>query len=81
MTQDKAGFKKIWDHIRSEVGGSEFKLRKLTFNEIDYYWTVISFDIEEPLLVVETNNHRYILNLSPKDLKLLWLDEVPSTIK
>jgi hypothetical protein len=81
LTQEKDGFKKIWDQVRAEVNAGGFKFRKATYNELAYYWSVISFDIEEPLLIVETAGHRYILNLSPKDLALIWLDEVPPNVK
>jgi hypothetical protein len=78
MTQDIEDSKKIWNKIREEVNGEEFKLRKATYAELDYYWTVISWDIEEPLIIIETSKHRYILNLNPKTMKLLWLDEAPN---
>jgi hypothetical protein len=81
MTQDADGFKKIWDQLRQEVKGKTVTLRKATYKELQYYWAVISFDIEEPLLVAETAEHSYILNLSPKTLKLVWLDEVPASMK
>lgn len=78
VTQDKDGFKKIWDQVRMEVRDKAIQLRKATSRELEYYWAVISFDIEEPLLIAETAEHRYIINLSPKELKLVWLDEVPA---
>lgn len=81
VTQNEEDFKKIWDQVRSEVNQKDIKLRKASPKELEYYWAVISFDIEEPLLIAETNEHRYILNLSPKDLTLVWLDEVPPTVK
>jgi len=81
MTQTKEGFKLIWDQVRSDLLGHDFVLRKATFKELQYYWAIISFDIDEPLLVIETNQHRFILNLSPKDLTLLWLDEAPTNTK
>ncbi|KLT70319.1 hypothetical protein AB674_08025 [Flavobacterium sp. ABG] len=37
----------------------------------------MSFDIDEPLLIIETKEHNYILNILKKKLKLLWLDEAP----
>ena len=77
LTQDAEGFKLVWDYLRSEVGNAGFKLRKATASELKYYWAVISFDIEEPLIILETKEHNYILNLSPADLKLVWLDEAP----
>jgi hypothetical protein len=81
MTQDADGFKKIWDQLRQEVKGKTVTLRKATHKELQYYWAVISFDIEEPLLIAETVEHSYLLNLSPKTLKLVWLDEVPASMK
>jgi hypothetical protein len=41
------------------------------------YWSVISFDIEEPLVIIETTQERYILNINPKTMKLIWLDQAP----
>lgn len=78
ITQDEQSFKKIWDQFRREVADTNLVLRKATTKEIQYYWSVISFDIEEPLLIAETGSRRFILNISPRNLKLLWLDEVPA---
>lgn len=78
LMQNAEDSKKVWDQVYLEVSGSgDFKLRKATYNELEYYWSVISFDIEEPLIIIETSMHRYIVDLSPKDLKILWIDEAP----
>jgi hypothetical protein len=77
MTQDVADTKKVWNELRKEVKGQKFVIRKLNERELQYYWAVISFDIDEPLLVVETSEHKYILNILKDSLKLMWLDEVP----
>jgi len=77
LTQNNEGFKLVWDYLRSEVHGKDFKLRKATVQELKYYWSVISFDIEEPLIIVETAEHNYIINLSASDYKITWLDEAP----
>lgn len=76
MSQDINDSKKIWNEFRKEVNG-EYKIRKANQKELIYYWSVISFDIDEPLLIVETKNHNYILNILKEDLKLMWLDEAP----
>lgn len=76
MSQSVKDSKIIWDEFRKEVGGDYF-IRKATEEELKYYWSVISFDIDEPLLIIETKEHNYILNLMKKDLKLMWLDEAP----
>lgn len=78
ITQDIKDAKKVWDEFRKEVKG-EYKIRKANEEELKYYWSVISFDIEEPLLIVETKEHNYILNILKKDLKLMWLDEAPKS--
>lgn len=76
MSQDINDSKLIWDEFRNEVS-QDYKIRKANEDELNYYWSVISFDIDEPLLIVETKEHNYILNILKKDLKLLWLDEAP----
>lgn len=76
MSQHINDSKIIWDEFKNEVANN-YIIRKATPEELLYYWSVISFDIDEPLLIVETKEHNYILNLLKKDLKLLWLDEAP----
>lgn len=77
LTQDVNDTKKVWSALRKEINGQPYIIRKLNEKELQYYWSVISFDIDEPLLVVETKDHKYILNILKDDLKLMWLDEVP----
>lgn len=80
MCQDVNDSKIIWDELKKEVA-EQYKIRKATEDELKYYWSVISFDIDEPLLIIETKEHNYILNLLKKDLKLMWLDEAPKPNK
>jgi cellobiose-specific phosphotransferase system component IIB len=77
MTQNAADFKLVWDQVRAEVSGNTYQLRKATPAELQYYWSVISFDIDEPLLIIQTSVHNYLLNFSKDDLTLVWLDETP----
>jgi hypothetical protein len=76
LSQNNKDSRIIWDELKKEAS-KEFIIRKATEDELKYYWSVISFDIDEPLLIIETKEHNYILNLLKKDLKLLWLDEAP----
>ena len=39
-------------------------IRKPTAAELDWYWTIISYDIEEPVLVLESPSHRIFLDFS-----------------
>jgi hypothetical protein len=77
LTQTLADSKKVWDELRKEMEGKTFTLRKANPDELQYYWSVINFDIEEPLVVVETDDRRYILNIDPSTMQLLWVDEAP----
>lgn len=76
MSQSLDESKIIWDELRKEIEG-DFLLRKANQYELTYYWSVINFDIDEPLLILETNKRKYILDFLKSDLKLFWIDEVP----
>ena len=77
LTQNIEDSKKVWDELRKEIDGKTFTLRKANPKELRYYWTVIAFDIDEPLVIIETGEGRYIVNINPKTMKLLWLDQAP----
>lgn len=77
LSQRAADTQTIWAVLRREIAGQPYIIRKATEKELQYYWAVISFDIEEPLLIIDAGQHRYILNIVPKSMKLLWLDEAP----
>lgn len=68
--------KLIWDKVKEETH-NQFIIRKANVEELKYYWAVISFDIEEPLLILETPEHLYILNFLTNGKKLMWIDEFP----
>lgn len=67
----------LWNHIRHEFNGIPMRLRKANYQEINYYWTVISYDIDEPLIIAETPSRQYILDINLKTMSLKWLDEMP----
>ena len=76
MCQEITVSKKVWDEVKKEIS-SDYQIRKANEDELKYYWSTISFDIEEPLFIIETGNHNYILNFQKNNTKLLWLDEFP----
>ena len=53
-------------------------VRIASAKEIQYFWTTIPFDIEEPFLAIETPSSVFIVNLRmEKDLPVLfWIDRV-----
>jgi hypothetical protein len=81
VTQTDEGFRIIWDQVRKEVVIDQLRLRKATRRELAYYWSVISFDIEEPLIIAESGSHRFLMNLGAEKLNLTWLDEIPDSVK
>ena len=55
-------------------------IRKLNTEEIKMFWAVISFDIEEPVFILENNGRKYLVDLL-KDEKsgaytIFWVDEM-----
>lgn len=76
MYENTEDSKLVWDEVRKEIT-ENYVIRKANEVELKYYWSTIPFDIEEPLFILETQKHNYILNLSKNDLKLFWLDELP----
>ena len=55
----------------------QLNIRKLNESEIKIYWTYISFDIDEPIFMVETGNKKFIVdfNKDTSGLELFWLDD------
>jgi len=52
------------------------KLRPPTHSEIEYYWAIISFDIEEPLFVAESSHWALLVNGS-SDGKIFYVELLP----
>ena len=75
LIQNKDDFKIVWDYIIKELSESPILYRKLTQKELSYYWSVIFYDIEEPIYIVENRNIKLLIDQG-NSLKLLWLDEV-----
>jgi hypothetical protein len=56
------------------------KLRKPNRAEIDYYWALIPYDIEEPIYVAE-NDHLAVLIHGDKDGKIFFVDLLPKSTR
>lgn len=76
MSENIEDSKKIWNEVKKEIS-ENYKIRKANEDELKYYWATISFDIEEPLFILETPQHIYILNFVKSSMKLFWIDEFP----
>ncbi|PXY42834.1 hypothetical protein DMB65_02115 [Flavobacterium cheongpyeongense] len=51
----------IWKFIC--LNNQSHKLRKPNKKELNYYWSIISYDIEEPIYVIEFDTSTYIIDL------------------
>jgi hypothetical protein len=49
--------------VKSLADDGGFTVRAMTSDEMALWWTFISFDIEEPVFIVESRKHRFVLDL------------------
>ena len=78
LIQNEADYSKLIAALKESMAGGERSFRKLTSQELDYYWSVISWDIEEPIYILTCNAKNYLFDLNVKDGKVLlqWVDAV-----
>jgi len=46
---------------------SEAKMRKLTENELEYYWPTINFDIFEPIFIYENQKYKILFQFNKSE--------------
>jgi hypothetical protein len=56
-------FKPIWKYISNSLRSAN--LRVPSKAEIQYYWSIIAYDIEEPIYVMESSDLKVLFNLTP----------------
>lgn len=55
-------------------------IRKAKANEIKYLWSMIPYDLDEPLLVAVTGKKKLLFHFeadTPKDPRVMWVDLLP----
>lgn len=76
LIDDRASFNKFYNEIIRALGNKgKLNIRTLRKNEILYFWTIIPFDIEEPIFIVENQNMKFIFDLDKKN-KISWIELV-----
>jgi hypothetical protein len=74
----------FWKAFRRAYKSEEATVRRPSREELRIYWAMISFDIEEPLFVVETKSASILVQFvsSPsgnasesKELRIFWIDD------
>jgi len=77
LIQNKNAYIIVWNQVMKDLADTKLKFRKLNTNEIKYYWSVIFFDIEEPVFIIENEyNYKYLIQLTKEKQKILWIDEI-----
>ena len=75
--QSKPAAVAFWKAVRAGADLSHVSVRKLTGPELGVYWSMISFDVTEPVFVAECGRRHLLLHFaSPDDLTVLWTDDL-----
>ena len=74
VIQNKDDFKTFWNEVLKDFSAGPVNIRKLTAAELDYYWAIISFDIQEPIFVAENTSYKIILDSGGKK-KLMFIEQ------
>jgi hypothetical protein len=76
LFQDDADVLAFWKAFPAKDELKDARIRKLTSDELSIYWSMISFDITEPVFIVESKNHRILMQFtSPDNLRVSWIDD------
>lgn len=69
----------FWKVFIKQYDSSNLKVRKLNQLELKIYWTMISYDITEPIFIIETKNNKILTHfISPDKLNVMWIDDYQS---
>jgi len=69
----------FWNYFIEKVkGSSSASVRRASKPEVDYYWSTISFNIEEPLFIVDIGERKVLFNflVDNGEPKIFWMDIV-----
>ena len=67
-------FFKLWNYISTNL--KNYKIRTPSKTEIEYYWFIIAYDIEEPIYVVESSKMKILFNFNPTNNKLIFVESL-----
>ena len=76
LFQSKDEVLAFWKAFSNKIDFSDLKVRKLNPKELKIYWAMISWDITEPLFILESKNHKILVVFtSPNELTITWIDD------
>jgi hypothetical protein len=79
MFQSEDEVQRFWRALYSTIKIFEFNVRKLNEREKEIYWSMISWDIEEPVFIIEGSGYKLLIDFVVEDdggLKIFWVDEI-----
>ncbi len=77
LFQSRADVLAFWHALATKSDLKAVTVRKLTADELKLYWSMISFDITEPVFVAEFGGRRLLLqSTAPDDLHVVWVDDL-----
>ena len=66
---------RLFGYVRSKLAKSEsVVIRTLNEEEILFFWVCIEYDMEDPLFIIESKEHKILVQLSD-DYKVSYLDD------
>lgn len=70
--------KKILSHLLSDRWGTneDLKVRRLTPEELAFMWFFISWDIKEPVYVVQGKKHNWLVDVGALTEDDIWIEEL-----
>jgi hypothetical protein len=51
------------------------EIRKLNNTELKYYWATCVYDLEEPIYIIKTDEHKYIIDMNEEN-KIFFVDDI-----
>ena len=77
LFQDKAEIREFWKALCKAVRRDEnFTIRRPSKLELEIYWAMIPYDIEEPIFVVESERHSFLIDFAGGKDCMFWIDDL-----
>jgi hypothetical protein len=71
------GLNASFSAIRNEIiEDGVLTVRRPTVSEFDWYWTIISWDISEPVFVLETVDHSFFIDFGSLGPGMMYIDDM-----
>jgi len=73
VAQKEDDYFDVWNYFLKKIDVNSFKILKLNQEQIKRYWARINFNIDEPIMIVESKGNRWLIDIDEKG-RLVWID-------